>query len=116
MVQYLTITVDTASLGMRNSRELQTLAQALHALLRNDLLLVGNTLVQRFKSVELAGSAGSWSLAQHLELTPATGASSAGQGEVQAATRKETFAHRLDRDGKGGGRRSGSEGSGRLRG
>ena len=107
VVQYLTTVVPVGTLGLKNHRELQTIAQSLDALLRGEILLAGDTLMQRFKSVELAAQSQSWSVAQHLELVPTLTVSATGGKEMKAATREELTARRLQRDNRpGGGRRS----------
>jgi len=117
VVQYLTTVVPTATLGIRNHRELQTIAQSLDALLRGEILLAGDTLMQRFKSVELAAQSQSWSVAQHLELVPTLAVSATGGKEMKAATKEEMTARRLQREGKPNlGRRSESTEAGRRSG
>jgi hypothetical protein len=57
-------------IGIRNLRELRTLAEALDALLEGNLARVGDLLVQRLKAIEMAVFDGNWNLARHLELIP----------------------------------------------
>eukprot|EP00974_Lingulodinium_polyedra_P075281 7294911-Lingulodinium_polyedra.AAC.1 len=72
VVEYLTTVLEKGEkdLGLRNSRELRSLAQAIDAIIRGDLAFAADTLVQRFKAVETAALEGGWALAQHLELIP----------------------------------------------
>ena len=56
-------------LTMRSERGMETLAEALDALLSGNLARAGDTLVQRFKALEwTVGNEVPWSLAEHLEL------------------------------------------------
>ena len=82
---------------MRNVRELRTLAQSLDALLAGNLLLAADTLMQRFKSVELASIDQNWSVAQHLELTPALAVAAVNDGERGAAAQEEFEIKKMDR-------------------
>ena len=100
VTQYLTTAVNTEALGVRNHRELQTLAQSLDAILRNDILLAADTLMQRFKSIELASHSQSWAVAQHMELTPAIAVAATAGRELKAATKEELTARRLAREGR----------------
>ena len=60
-------------LSVRSERELETLAEALDALLSGNIARAGDTLIQRFKALEwTAGNRTPWSVAEHLELIPAT--------------------------------------------
>ncbi len=100
VVQYINVGIDQETIGLRNTRELMTLGQSLDALLAGDILLAADTLMQRFKSVELAGNSRPWDVAQHLELVPATSASSLPQGELKAAAAEEKAARRLDSEAR----------------
>ena len=101
VVEYLTTVSGRQSLGLRNLRELRTLGQALDALLVGNTLFAMDTLMQRFKSVEMASQEGSWAVAQHLELTPMTDVSSVAEGERHAATKEELLQRKLARQGRG---------------
>ena len=90
MVRYLTTALSPAhpSMGVRNQRELRTLAEALDALIGGDLGRAADLLMQRFKAVELAATdAGGWAAASHLELIPEVNASSSTLSEREAAAR-----------------------------
>ena len=82
VTQYLTTVVQALKgreLGLRSERELRTLSEALDHLLSGNLAACGDTLMQRFKAVELAGEAG-WAVASRMELIPQS-AVSAGPSE-----------------------------------
>ena len=97
VVHYLNTVSEGLGGGMRNVRELRTLAQSLDALLSGNLLLAADTLMQRFKSVELASIDQNWSVAQHLELTPALAVAAVNDGERRAAAKEEFAVKKLDR-------------------
>ena len=59
-----------SAMGVRNARELRTLAQVLDAILAGNIPLAGDILVQRWKAVETAVCDGNWLLARHQELLP----------------------------------------------
>ena len=69
LVHYLQGVIRLKNLSIRTTREMQTLAQVLDALLEGNLELAGDTAIQRFKAVEMALEDG-WESAQHLELIP----------------------------------------------
>ena len=75
--------------SQRNSRELLTLAQALDALVRGDLDLVGDLLSARFKALETATQEGNWTVAKHYELIGDSGVSTASKEDREAALREE---------------------------
>ena len=77
-------------MGMRNSRELRTLAETIDKLLAGDIVGAADMLAQRFKAVELAATEGSWSIAKHLELIPEGGVTSLSARDREAATKKES--------------------------
>ena len=72
-VEYLT-TVSAVSCGLagiRNERELRTLAESIDLLAGGNLAAFGDVLMQRFRAVETAVQEnGSWELARHLEVIP----------------------------------------------
>lgn len=73
MVNYLTTVVQAArghELGIRNARELRTLAEALDRLLKGELAHCGDLLMQRFKAVESASADANWAAASRYELIP----------------------------------------------
>ena len=97
MVRYLTMVLGQAGapVGMRNARELRTLAEALDLLTLGKIAEVGDVLMQRFKAVELASQEGNWRIAQHLELIPDTGVSASSYKERRAAAKLELEDYRL---------------------
>ena len=97
VVHYLNTVSEGLGGLMRNVRELRTLAQAIDALLSGKPLLAADTLMHRFKSVELASIDQNWSVAQHLELTPALAVAAVNDGERRAAAKEEFAVKKLDR-------------------
>ena len=91
VVEYLTTVLEKGEreLGIRNARELRTLAQAIDAIIRGDLAFAADTLVQRFKAVETATLEGGWGLAQHLELIPSQKITSVSETERRQAADQE---------------------------
>ena len=85
-----------SSMGTRNARELRTLALTLDALLRGDLGMVGDTLVQRWKAVEAAINDGHWQLARHLEIIPSRDVGLATEAERAASARLELQRSKLE--------------------
>ena len=93
-VAYLTSVFQPAhsELGIRDNRELRTIAEALGALVRDQPLRSGDLLAQRFRAIELASSERNWSLARHLELIPdgkVTTTSQRARAEVSRLERQE---------------------------
>ena len=108
VVEYLTTVLETKKdreLGVRNSRELRTLAQAIDAVLSGDLLFGVDTLMQRFKAVELASQDQGWHLAEQLELIPVQSVSSVNEQERQAAATEFLKLKRLENHARGSGQR-----------
>ena len=71
-VEYLT-TVGPVALGqagLRNERELRTLAESIDQLAAGRLEAVGDILMQRFRAVEKAVQDNGWETARHLEIIP----------------------------------------------
>jgi len=100
MVRYLTTALTPAhpSLGMRNQRELRTLAEALDALLAGNVAQAADFLMQRFKAVELAATdTAGWAAASHLEIIPDTRASASSISEREHAARALLRADKLAR-------------------
>ena len=77
--------------GIRTSREMRTLAEALDALKAGQLPEVADLLIQRFKSLEVGASSGAWDVAQRLELIPEMDLGLASAQEVRAAQRASVF-------------------------
>lgn len=97
MVRYFTTVVNQTgnNVGLRNARELRTLAEALDLLMVGKVAEAGDLLMQRFKAVELASQEGNWKVAQHLELIPETGVSTSSFKERRAAAKLEMEDYRL---------------------
>jgi hypothetical protein len=81
--------------GLRNARELQTLALALDEIGNGRLPQAADVLMQRFKAVEVACSEGSWSLAQRLELLPPHAVGLASVNEQRLAAKAELLSLKL---------------------
>ena len=84
-------------IGVRNMRELRTLAEAIDALVAGNLPRVGGLLIQRFKAVEVAVADGSWTQARHLELIPSQDVSLVSSAERSMASRIEIQKRKLTR-------------------
>jgi hypothetical protein len=107
-VQYLTTVMEAQQkdMGLRNKRELRTLAEAIDALLLGDNLRATDILAARFSAVEMSSHEGSWSVSSHLELIPQTSASTASTRAMRAAAREAADAAKLQRlMGSGGGKK-----------
>lgn len=75
-----------ASIGMRNARELVTLAEALDLLMEENFAGLGDLLMQRMKAVEASLSEG-WGVANYQELIPPPKATLTTDQERAFATR-----------------------------
>ena len=82
-------------IGMRNRRELRTLAEALDLLLEGDPLRAADVLMARFSSVELASTEQSWAVSQHLELVPGAVSGVATERAKHAASKEELLRQKL---------------------
>jgi hypothetical protein len=96
-VKYFTSVLEAQQkdLGLRNKRELRTLAEAIDALLVGDNLRATDILAVRFSAVEMSAREGSWPVSSHLELIPHTSASTASTRAMQAAAREASDAAKL---------------------
>ena len=109
VVVYLAAVARTANFPIGKYRELLTLAQILDSIMGGNLDLAADTLIQRFKSIELSMTTG-WEAAQHLELIPdsvttmATEAERRGAVETELAHIKATRALLSARNPKGFGK------------
>jgi hypothetical protein len=81
--------------GLRTSREMRTLAEALDTLLEGNLPRLGDILIQRFKALESSVVDGGWALARHQELIPSADAGLASVAERSLAARLEMQRQRL---------------------
>ncbi len=89
-VSYLvTVLQQSAELGVRSERELRTLATCLDLLCAGELPALGDTLMQRFKAIEMASSDSSWQVGRHLELIPPAQVSTTQRWERQQAASLE---------------------------
>ena len=80
-----------SDMGLRNTRELRTLAEALDLLIVGDIAGCGDLLSRRFKAVELASMEGNWNVARHLE--------GIAEGGVSATNIKErAYAAKLEKE------------------
>jgi len=82
-------------LGIRNEREMRTLAEGIDAILAGDLGRAGDILMQRFRACEVNVLEGDWSLARHLELIPQHQISSVPAGMRQEMIREQNLANKL---------------------
>ena len=114
VTQYLSTVVEKTGrdLGLRNRRELRTLADALDYLLEGEYLKAADVLMTRFISVEMAAAEQSWSVVQHLELIPARTSGAASEVAKRAAAREELTNAKLQKTITGA---SGSRDAGQRR-
>ena len=82
-------------MGVRNSRELETLALVLDKLLDGDAVGGMDVLSQRFKAIEHVLNAGSWNTASHLELIEMD-EGLASLEERQLLQKREMLMHKLE--------------------
>ena len=83
-------------LSIRHERELRTLSECLDRLTSGDLAGLGDTLMQRFKSVELAAADNSWGMAKHLELIPPAQVTTVSATERRMAAALELQERKLE--------------------
>ena len=89
-VNQIVLTRHTPSqIGIRNQRELITLASGIDLLLQGKLGELGDLMVQRLKALESSLGDQSWQTARHQELIPATTASLTGEIERRRAAKME---------------------------
>ena len=99
MTYLLSIFMSASSIekvGVRNGRELKTLATALDHLARGELDHLADVLMQRYKAVEMSISDGTWTLAQRIELITDQGVGLVSNEEHAAAARAAMLGHKLD--------------------
>ena len=89
-------------LGLRNEREMRTLAEALDSLLTGDLGRAGDILMQRFRACEMNVLEGDWQLARHLEIIPPNQISCIPVGMRQDLVREQNQLNKLDAHHRGG--------------
>ena len=77
------------AVGLRTSREMRTIAEAVDAFVEGNVLRAGDLLIQRFKALETSVIDGSWLRARHHELIPEEGVGLASAAERQAISRLE---------------------------
>ena len=87
--QVLLVTHPPQKIGIRNHREVISVAMALDYLLAGKTAEAGDLLVQRLKALETSFGEGGWSTARHQELIPAVGASMTNQAEREGAAKAE---------------------------
>ena len=76
------------AVGLRTSRKMRTIAEAVDALVEGDVLRAGDLLIQRFKALETSVIDGTWLRARHHELIPEEGVGLASAAERQAISRR----------------------------
>jgi len=84
-------------LGIRNEREMRTLAEGIDAMLAGDLGRAGDILMQRFRACEVNLLEGDWGMAKHLELIPAHQISCVPNGMRQEMMKEQRLADKLAR-------------------
>ena len=86
-------------IGLRNLRELRTLATCLDYLAQNDPLRAMDIIVQRMKAIEVFVSQGNWNQACLLELIPGEGEQRAWfRQELKAAQQEWKSEHKMQED------------------
>ena len=75
------------NMGLRSTRELQTLAKALDLVVKGKLAEAADVVAQRFKAVEAAHHDG-WDMARHVELLPPTSVSAMPEQERERAAKE----------------------------
>ncbi|CAK0832761.1 unnamed protein product [Prorocentrum cordatum] len=84
------------SVGERTVRELQTLAAALDLLEDGSLASVADTLMQRFKALEMALNDGNWHIANELGVVEGIRPTLASRDEQESARGSATLRRRLE--------------------
>lgn len=83
-------------MGLRNARELRTLAYLIDRISENDGLRALDIALQRFKSIEMFLEQGSWEQGNLLELIPSEGdARAVFRSELKASQQEMTAEQRL---------------------
>ena len=86
-------------IGLRNLRELRTLAMMVDYMASNDTLRAMDVAVQRMKSIEVFVAQGNWTQASLLELIPAEGEQRAWfRQELKAAQQEAKLESRMTQD------------------
>ena len=80
--------------GLRNEREVLTLAKAIDQLLQGKVAEAADVLVQRFRAVETAHAEG-WGVARHMELIGDSKVSSVSDKELENAAKVERLNQQL---------------------
>ena len=75
--------------GPRNERELRTLSEAIDLLVNGEVDKAGDMLMQRLRAVEASIEDGTWEVARHLELIPASRVSATPAGMRSAVLKAE---------------------------
>lgn len=89
VAQVMLVTHPPAKIGIRNHREVISIATALDQLLQGKLAECGDLLVQRLKALETSFVDGSWNSARHQELIPEMGATMTSQKEREQTAKAE---------------------------
>ena len=85
----------TASIGIRNAREMRTWCEVLDALVRGDLPHLGDVAMQRLKALMLSVQDGHWNQAKFLELIPMNDAQIVTTDERRSMLRDRAVEQRL---------------------
>ena len=78
-----------AAVGLRNARELKTIAAIVEAILQGRVLSALDIAVQRFKAIELSIEEGNWTNARWLELIPVNTVGTYDRADLRDARREE---------------------------
>lgn len=114
VTNYLTVGLSPSAasqgkpLGLRNEREMRTLAEGLDAMLAGDLGRAGDILMQRFRACEVNVLDGDWTMAKHLELIPHHAITCVPNGMRQQMQKEHILSEKVAR-GSSSGQQRGSE-------
>ena len=76
-------------IGLRNERELRTLAEIIDAMVTGRLAHALDLAVQRYKAIETSCTDSTWAVAKHLELIPPHDISATSFAEREQASKLE---------------------------
>ena len=122
VTNYLTVGLSPSAasqgkpLGLRNEREMRTLAEGLDAIMAGDLGRAGDILMQRFRACEVNVLDGDWTMAKHLELIPAHAVTCVPNGMRQQMQKEHVLAEKVAKGSGSGQQRGDNDRPGHQRG
>ena len=96
-------------ISFRTSKEMVLLAEAIDLLIVGKVIEASELLMQRFKTLELGSSSGSFETAQYLEIGKGSLPTSVSAQKMELAKATEAMEIKLSRRGQGGARGNSSE-------